>query len=65
MTFVENNTILVENDTYTLNNEYYKFLKQKIVVEKSILDLAFFLKDGYGDYYQALEPLNKNWRNFG
>jgi hypothetical protein len=63
VTFAENNTVLVENDTYTLNNEYYKFLKQKILVEYSVLDLAFFLKDGYGDYSQSLEPLNKNWRN--
>jgi hypothetical protein len=63
VTFAENNTVLVENDTYTLNNEYYKFLKQKILVECSVIDLAFFLKDGYGDYSQSLEPLNKNWRN--
>ena len=63
VTFLQNNTILVENDTYTINNEYYRLLKQKILVECSVLDLAFFLKDGYGDYSQALEPLNKNWRN--
>jgi hypothetical protein len=63
ITFANQNNIIVNNDIYTVNNEYYNFLKQKIVVEKSILDLAFFLKDGYGDYSQTLEPLNKNWRN--
>lgn len=63
VTFANQNNIIVNNDIYTVNNEYYKFLKQKILVECSVLDLAFFLKDGYGDYSQALEPLNKNWRN--
>lgn len=63
VTFANQNNIIVNNDIYTVNTEYYIFLKQKIVVEKSILDLAFFLKDGYGDYSQSLEPLNKNWRN--
>lgn len=61
--FDKNNVIRVDNDIYTVNNEYYKFLKQKILIENSVLDLAFFLKDGYGDYSQSLEPLNKNWRN--
>lgn len=61
--FDKNNIIRVDNDIYTINNEYYKFLKQKILIENSVLDLAFFLKDGYGDYSQSLEPLNKNWRN--
>jgi hypothetical protein len=63
VTFTNQSNIIVNNDTYTVNNEYYNFLKQKIFEEKSILDLAFFLKDGYGDYSQTLEPLNKNWRN--
>jgi hypothetical protein len=63
VTFTTQNNIIVNNDIYTVNNEYYIFLKQKIFEEKSILDLAFFLKDGYGDYSQTLEPLNKNWRN--
>lgn len=63
ITFANLNNIIVNNDTYTVNNEYYIFLKQKIFEEQSILDLAFFLKDGYGDYAQTLEPLNKNWRN--
>ncbi|MBS7253676.1 hypothetical protein [Flavobacterium branchiicola] len=61
--FDNNNNVKVENDIYNVNDEYYKFLKQKILIENSILDLAFFLKDGYGDYSQSLEPLNKNWRN--
>ena len=61
--FDKNNIIRVDNDIYTVNNEYYKFLKQKILIKNSVLDLAFFLKDGYGDYSQSLEPLNKNWRN--
>ncbi|MDX6183225.1 hypothetical protein SGQ44_17840 [Flavobacterium sp. Fl-77] len=63
VTFAKQNTIIVNNDIYTVNNQYYVFLKQKIFNEKSILDLAFFLKDGYGDYSQTLETLNKNWRN--
>jgi hypothetical protein len=63
VTFANQNNIIVNNDTYTVNNEYYLFLKQKIYKEQSILDLAFFLKDGYGDYAQTLEPLNKNWQN--
>lgn len=63
ITFSNQNNIIVNTDTYTVNSEYYIFLKQKILVEKSILDLSFFLKDGYGDYSQTLEPLNKNWRN--
>jgi hypothetical protein len=63
VTFSNQNNIIVNNDIYTVNNEYYIFLKQKIFEEQSILDLAFFLKDGYGDYSQTLEPLNKNWRN--
>lgn len=63
ITFRKKNNVLVNNDKYQVNNEYYNFLKQKILIEKSILDLAFFLKDGYGDYAHSLEPLNKNWRN--
>jgi len=57
------NKIIVNNDTYKVNKEYYNFLKQKILIGKSVLDLAFFLKDGYGDYEEFLKPLNKNWRN--
>ena len=57
------NNIIVNNDTYQVNKEYYNFLKQKILIENSVLDLAFFLKDGYGDYEQFLKPLSKNWRN--
>lgn len=63
ITFRKKNNVLVNNDKYQVNNEYYNFLKQKILFERSILDLAFFLKDDYGDYANSLEPLNKNWRN--
>ncbi len=63
VTFENQNRIIIDNDIYTVSNEYYSFLKQKLLEEKSILDLVFFLKDGYGDYSQLLEPLNKNWRN--
>jgi hypothetical protein len=63
ITFSNQNNIIVNNDTYQVNKEYYSFLKQKILIEKSVLDLTFFLKDGYGDYEQSLKPLNKNWRN--
>ncbi|UWY29900.1 hypothetical protein N4T20_08125 [Flavobacterium sp. TR2] len=63
ITFGNQNNIIINNDTYEVNKEYYTFLKQKILIEKSVLDLAFFLKDGYGDYEESLEPLNKNWRN--
>jgi hypothetical protein len=61
--FNNNNTISIENDTYTVNKEYYKYLKQNVLLNGSILDLVFFLKDSYGDYAKLLEPLNKNWRN--
>ncbi len=61
--FENQNKIIIDNDIYTVNNEYYSFLKQKILEENSILDLVFFVKDGYGDYSELLEPLNKNWRN--
>lgn len=63
VSFNNQNKIAVNNDTYQVNKEYYQFLKEKILIEKSVLDLAFFLKDGYGDYEESLEPLNKNWRN--
>lgn len=63
VTFTNQNNIIVNDDTYQVNKEYYDFLKQKILIEKSVLDLTFFLKDGYGDYQQSLKPLNKNWRN--
>ncbi|WP_309608970.1 hypothetical protein [Flavobacterium sp.] len=61
--FGNKNTITINNDNYRVNYEYYTFLKQKVFVEASILDLTFFLKDGYGDYSELLEPLNKNWSN--
>ncbi|WP_395074642.1 hypothetical protein [Flavobacterium sp.] len=63
VTFGNKNDIIVNSDKYVVNNEYYNFLKQKVFIEASILDLTFFLKDGYGDYSQILGPLNKNWRN--
>jgi hypothetical protein len=61
--FKTNNSISIGNDEYFVNNEYYKYLKKNILINKSVLDLAFFLKDGLGDYAQHLLPLNKNWRN--
>lgn len=61
--FKENDSIIVDNDIYIVNKNYYDFLRQKIIREGSVLDLAFFLKDGYGDYRQVLAPLNRNWRN--
>lgn len=64
VTFLKENKVLVDSDLYVLNATYYDFLRQKIMVEKSVLDLAFFVKDGYGDYAVDLEPLmQKNWRN--
>ena len=63
ITFKSGNNISINSDIYTLNPDYDNFLKQKILIEKSILDVAYFLKDGYGDYAQMLEPLTKNWRN--
>lgn len=63
ITFGNDNNIIVDNDIYNVNKKYYDYLKLKILSEGSALDLAFFLKDGYGDYAQLLEPLNKNWRN--
>lgn len=55
--------IYVDNDIYETNEAYFTFLKQKILNESSLLDAAFFLKDGYGDYANFLQLLNKNWRN--
>lgn len=63
ITFKPVNSVIVNNDIYVVNLDYYNFLKQKILVEQSILDFAYFLKDGYGDYAEMLEPLTKNWRN--
>lgn len=64
VTFLKENKVLVDSDLYVVNASYYDFLRQKIMVEKSVLDLAFFVKDGYGDYAVDLEPLmQKNWRN--
>lgn len=60
----KNNKIQVNNDTYTVNREYFIYLKQKILIDKSILDLVYLLKDGCGDYSQSLELLNKNWNNY-
>ncbi|MCV2485217.1 hypothetical protein OD917_09800 [Flavobacterium sp. SH_e] len=59
-----NNKIQINNDTYTVNREYFIYLKRKILIEKSILDLVYLLKDGCGDYSQSLELLNKNWNNY-
>ena len=64
VSFLKENQIRVETDLYRVNRLYYNFLKQKLLVERSALDLAFFLKEGYGDYAVSLEPLlQKNWRN--
>lgn len=59
----ENNSIYLNNDSYELNNEYFTFLKKKVLDENSILDLAFLVKEGIGDYTTFFELLNKNWRN--
>lgn len=59
----KNFKIYVDNDIYEVNNSYFNYLRQKVLYEGSILDLVFFLKDGYGDYAGFFEPLNKNWRN--
>ncbi|PAM94574.1 hypothetical protein B4N84_11375 [Flavobacterium sp. IR1] len=61
--FKNNNTISVNRDIYTLNTDYYQFLKDRVLSNHSILDLAYFLKDGYGDYSTSLDVLNKNWKN--
>jgi len=64
VTFLPGNRIGIDHDVYFLNKPYYDFMKQKLLLEKSILDLSFFLKDGYGDYDSYLELLTrKNWRN--
>lgn len=59
----ENNSIYLNNDSYELNNEYFTFLKKKVLEENSILDLAFLVKEGIGDYTTFFELLNKNWCN--
>lgn len=64
VSFLKENQIRVDSDLYRVNKLYYNFLKQKLLVERSALDLAFFVKEGYGDYAVSLEPLlQKNWRN--
>ena len=64
VTFLPANKVSIDSDMYILNPGYYSFLRQKLLSEKSILDLAFFLKDGYGDYAVYLAPIvQKNWRN--
>ncbi|MDQ6472776.1 hypothetical protein RB619_19220 [Flavobacterium sp. LHD-80] len=64
VSFKHDNKIKINDDIYTANNEYFIYLKKKILNDKSILDLVYFLKDGYGDYSQSLELLNKNWSNY-
>lgn len=62
--FLKENQIRIDSDLYKVNKLYYDFLKRKLLIEKSAVDLAFFLKEGYGDYAVSLEPLlQKNWRN--
>ena len=64
VSFLTGHRIGVDTDIYLLNTAYYNFMKQKLLLETSVLDLAFFLKDGYGDYDPYLEILTrKNWRN--
>ncbi|WP_447635222.1 hypothetical protein [Flavobacterium microcysteis] len=57
----EKNNIIVNEDTYKVNEAYYKFLMQKVLQENSILEIATLTKDGLGDYQPLFEPLNKNW----
>lgn len=57
----EKNTVLINDDIYKVNEAYFKFLKQKVLVEKSILEIANLAKDGLGDYAELLKPINKNW----
>lgn len=62
--FLKENKIRIDSDLYRVNKAYYDFLKQKLLIERSVLDLAFFIKEDYGDYAVSLEPLlHKNWRN--
>jgi len=64
VSFLTGHRLGVNADIYFLNAAYYDYLKQKLLLQKSVLDLAFFLKDGYGDYAPYLEILTgKNWRN--
>ncbi|MEZ0005362.1 hypothetical protein ABH942_000713 [Flavobacterium sp. 28YEA47A] len=57
----EKNNVVVNDDTYKVNEAYYKFLMQKVLQENSILEIAALTKDGLGDYKPLFEPLNKNW----
>ena len=45
VTFGSKNKLIIGNDIYTLNNNYYKRLQQKIFLQKSILSLAFLTRD--------------------
>ena len=57
----EKNKVFVNDDSYTVNESYYKFLMQKVLQENSVLELAALTKDGLGDYQPLFEPLSKNW----
>lgn len=48
--FKSSNQIVVDNDIYYVENNYYKYLKIKIIEEGSILDFVNLIKDGYGRY---------------
>ena len=61
--FKGKNTIAVGNDVFTVNDAYYAFLEKKVLNERSVFDLSWLLKDGYGDYAPFFELLNKNWLN--
>jgi len=57
----EKNAVLINDDIYKVNEAYFKFLKQKVLIEKSILEIANLAEDGLGDYAEFLKPINKNW----
>ena len=57
----EKNILFINDDIYKVNDAYYNYLKQKVLTEKSILEIVYLAKEGLGDCAVLLEPLNKNW----
>lgn len=61
ISFEKNNIVKINTDEYFLDKEYYDFLKNKVLSESAIIEVAYLLKDNLGDYPIAVDLLNKNW----
>lgn len=43
--------VQINNDLYSLTNEYYSFLKKKVLKDKNITEIIDFLDDELGNYF--------------